>query len=226
MEILSIMNGAADIRMREQIKKFSMLKGFVTWTPESGPGKAGVSHRTVLALTDTEGIEIYKEELRKLYEKECPEAVLFSRREENWYPDKYREFAAVYVSCPLSFQKFQKILSRYIREEAMKNRRYCFGNLQMEQKQHLLIEKGRELKLGPYEFEVLFFMLEHMGKVVTREEINGVLPFRKREGVRNVDTHIKNLRRRLDLKDVILSVRSVGYRIDEEMFYRKMIGKD
>lgn len=31
---------------------------------------------------------------------------------------------------------------------------------------------------------------------------------------------------RLDLKDGILSVRSVGYRIDEEMFYRKMTGKD
>ena len=31
---------------------------------------------------------------------------------------------------------------------------------------------------------------------------------------------------RLDLKDVILSVRSVGYRIDEGMFYRKMTGKD
>ena len=31
---------------------------------------------------------------------------------------------------------------------------------------------------------------------------------------------------RLDLKDGILSVRSVGYWIDEEMFYRKMTGKD
>ena len=31
---------------------------------------------------------------------------------------------------------------------------------------------------------------------------------------------------RLDLKDGILSVRPVGYRIDEEMFYRKMTGKD
>ena len=31
---------------------------------------------------------------------------------------------------------------------------------------------------------------------------------------------------RLDLKDGILSVRPVGYRIDEEMFYRKMTGKN
>ena len=69
-------------------------------------------------------------------------------------------------------------------------------------------------------------MLEHIGAVVSREEINEALPSRKRDGGRNVDTHIKNLRRRLDMHDVILSVRSVGYRIDEEKFYRKVTGKD
>lgn len=63
------------------------------------------------------------------------------------------------------------------------------------------------------------------GRAVSREEINKILPQRKREGGRNVDTHIKNLRRRLDLNDVILSVRSVGYRIDEERFYQKMTEK-
>ena len=63
----------------------------------------------------------------------------------------------------------------------MKNRRYCFGKLQMEKKQHLLIEEGRELKIGPYEFDVLFFLLEHMGRAVSREEINKILPQRKRE---------------------------------------------
>lgn len=226
MEILSIMNGAANMEIREQIKKFSILKGFVTWTPENGPEKPGVSHRTVLALTDMEGIALYKEELERLYKKECPGAVLLSGGGEIGDRDKCREAAAVFLSCPLSLQKFQKILSRYIREDVLRNRRYCFGRLQMEQKQPLLIEDNRELKLGPYEFDVLFFMLEHIGKAVTREEINGILPFRKREGTRNVDTHIKNLRRRLDMKDVILSVRSVGYRIDEERFYQKITGKD
>ncbi len=34
MEILSIMNGAADPEIREKIKKFALLKGFLTWTPK------------------------------------------------------------------------------------------------------------------------------------------------------------------------------------------------
>ena len=52
----------------------------------------------------------------------------------------------------------------------MKDRRRCFGKMQMEEKQHLLIRKGREVRIGPYEFEVLFYMLEHIGAVVSREE--------------------------------------------------------
>ena len=98
-------------------------------------------------------------------------------------------------------------------------------NTRRKKIEELRVEEGRELKIGPYEFDVLFFLLEHMGRAVSREEINKILPQRKREGGRNVDTHIKNLRRRLDLNDVILSVRSVGYRIDEERFYQKMTEK-
>ncbi len=52
-----------------------------------------------------------------------------------------------------------------------------------------------------------------------REELNGILPDRKRENMRNVDTHIKNIRHILGMNEVIRSVRSVGYRIDEEKFY-------
>ena len=184
MEILSIMNGAADPEIREKIKRFALLKGFLTWTPETGPGKAGAPHKTVLAITDMEGAEVYKRDMERLYKKECPGAILFSREKTIRYPEKNRELAAICISSSLSFQTFQKILFGNIQEDVMKNRRYCFGKLQMEKKQHLLIEEGR-----------------------------------------NVDTHIKNLRRRLDLNDVILSVRSVGYRIDEERFYQKMTEK-
>lgn len=226
MEILSIMNGVADFEIQETIKKFALLKGLLTWTPESGPGKQGISHRTVLAVTDQKGSELYGEILHSLCKENCPIILLFFREKEIRQLDKNLEYTSVFISRTFSFQEFQRILHRYIQKDVMKNRRCCFGKIQMEEKQHLIIQKGRELRIGPYEFEVLFYMLEHIGTVVSREEINEALPSRKRDGGRNVDTHIKNLRRRLDLQDVILSVRSVGYRIDEEKFYRKVTGKD
>ena len=41
--------------------------------------------------------------------------------------------------------------------------------------------------------------------------------------MRNIDTHIKNIRRRLDMQDVIISIRSIGYRIDLKEFYRWIV---
>lgn len=67
---------------------------------------------------------------------------------------------------------------------------------------------------------IFLFLLEHTGMAVSRREINQILPDRKRESMRNIDTHIKHIRRRLDMKDVIISIRSVGYRVDPEKFYQ------
>ena len=77
--------------------------------------------------------------------------------------------------------------------------------------------------MGPYEFDILVYILEKIGTAVSREEINQILPFRKRESTRNVDTHIKNIRRILDMQDVIISVRAVGYRVDTDKFYRECV---
>ena len=49
-----------------------------------------------------------------------------------------------------------------------------------------------------------------------------VLPERKRGSTRNIATHIKHIRRLLDMRDEIVCVRSVGYRVDEERFLKKI----
>lgn len=84
--------------------------------------------------------------------------------------------------------------------------------------------QGHETLFGPYEYEVLVYLLEHAGKAVSREEINHILPERKRMTDRNIDTHIKNIRRVLDMKKIIVSVRSVGYRVDPDEFYNWITG--
>lgn len=106
----------------------------------------------------------------------------------------------------------------YVKEE--QKRKLIYDNLVIDRKQRLVIYHGKEAELGPYEVDVLVYLLEHMGRAVSRSEINRILPERKRENERNIDTHIKNIRRCLDLKDVIVSVRSVGYRIDPDRFYQ------
>ena len=115
------------------------------------------------------------------------------------------------------------MLRRYVNRELLEERTLCFGSsFTIDRKQKTVIKQGRKIDLSPSEFNILLFLLDHAGTVVRREEMLNVLPHRKRGSTRNIDTHIKHIRRMLDMRDVIVCVRSVGYRLDEERFLGKI----
>ena len=68
----------------------------------------------------------------------------------------------------------------------------------------------RKLELKDYEYEIFLILTQHMGDVVSREEINRALPERKRSSGRNIDNHIKGIRQAFGEEKVIRSVRSAG----------------
>ena len=79
-----------------------------------------------------------------------------------------------------------------------------------------LYHKGSEVILTSKEFALLKLMLENQGKVFTRQMLLDRLwdddAFVED---RIVDSHIKNIRKKLDA-DYIETIRGVGYRIDKE----------
>ena len=75
---------------------------------------------------------------------------------------------------------------------------------------------GRDTDLTPREFEILRELLSHQGRILTRENlINLLWKYDFYGDERIVDTHIKNLRKKLGV-ELIDTVRGVGYRIDKE----------
>lgn len=76
---------------------------------------------------------------------------------------------------------------------------------------------GEEHDLPKKEFEVLALLLEHPGRVVTREEfLDHVWGFAWAGDTRSLDQHIRRLRRRLETRPGaprIETVRGVGYRL-------------
>ena len=75
---------------------------------------------------------------------------------------------------------------------------------------------GIAYELTQREFEVLRELLTHQGCIMTRQNLLDKLwryDFYGDERV--VDTHIKNLRRKLGI-EFIQTVRGVGYKIDKE----------
>lgn len=75
---------------------------------------------------------------------------------------------------------------------------------------------GRELILQPREFEVLFLLVAHAGETLSRDFlIENTSSYGRLVPTRSLDTHIKNLRRKLGAKSgMIRTVPKLGYRLE------------
>jgi DNA-binding response OmpR family regulator len=74
---------------------------------------------------------------------------------------------------------------------------------------------GQPLGLTPYEFQLLRFLVDRVGRVFTRQELlSRVWGYRHVGRARTVDTHVLNLRTKMGtLGDRLQSVRGLGYKL-------------
>jgi len=94
-----------------------------------------------------------------------------------------------------------------------------FADISMDLAAHRVVRGGKPVHLGPTEFRLLRFLMEHPGRVYSREQLlDAVWGHDVYVEVRTVDVHIRRLRKALngsDTQDVIRTVRSAGYSLDE-----------
>ncbi|KMJ56877.1 PhoB family transcriptional regulator [Bacillus sp. LL01] len=84
-------------------------------------------------------------------------------------------------------------------------------------------EKTREVLSGeesvdltPKEFDLLVYFIENKGQALNREQIlTRVWGFDYYGDTNIVDVYVRHLRKKLDLADVLLTIRGVGYRLKE-----------
>lgn len=78
---------------------------------------------------------------------------------------------------------------------------------------------GEQVRLSSTEFELLVYLLNNRGRVLSREQIlRAVWGYEHDPGTNVVDVYVGYLRRKLrhgDRKPPIVTVRSVGYRLDD-----------
>jgi two-component system phosphate regulon response regulator PhoB len=90
----------------------------------------------------------------------------------------------------------------------------------MDQDAHRVTRGGRAVHLGPTEYRLLEFFLQHPGRVFTREQVLDAVWGRDiHVEPRTVDVHIRRLRKAVNgpgEPDVIRTVRSAGYALDTE----------
>jgi DNA-binding response OmpR family regulator len=93
-----------------------------------------------------------------------------------------------------------------------------FGTLVMDLDRHTVVDDGREVKLTAKEFLLLQYLLQHRGRVLSRDTLLGdVWGYRYTGGTRTVDVHVRRLREKLPvLVDALVTVKQFGYKLEEQ----------
>jgi DNA-binding response OmpR family regulator len=93
-----------------------------------------------------------------------------------------------------------------------------FGSLVMDLERHTVIDGGQDVKLTAKEFLLLQYLLQHRGRVLSRDVLLGdVWGYRYTGGTRTVDVHVRRLREKLPvLVDALVTVKQFGYKLEEQ----------
>jgi len=94
------------------------------------------------------------------------------------------------------------------------------GDITMDRVAHKVVRAGQDIHLGPTEFRLLDYFMQHPGRVFSREQLlDAVWGSDVYVETRTVDVHIGRLRKALNKAgggDPIRTVRSAGYALNPE----------
>jgi two-component system alkaline phosphatase synthesis response regulator PhoP len=94
------------------------------------------------------------------------------------------------------------------------------GELTLDRRRYILALPGREETLTPTEFEILYTLASQPGRIFTRSQLlNAVHGVAFESYERAIDSHIRNLRRKVEVSEdeprFIITVYGVGYKFVE-----------
>ncbi|NDK07996.1 response regulator [Candidatus Gracilibacteria bacterium] len=165
-------------------------------------------------LPGKNGIDICKE-LRKTVN--IPIIMLTARNTEIDKLEAFNSGADDYMAKPFSpkelLARIKSILRRIEVKEEMSNI-LKYQNIEMNLDKYRVFVNGREEFFTKNEFDMLKKIIEAGGNVVHRQDLMDLIGYSEYLFDRTIDTHIKNIRKKIKNKDVILTVRGEGYRLN------------
>lgn len=123
-----------------------------------------------------------------------------------------------YITKPFGMMEFLARVRAILRRSQKRENDqavYEAGDLKLYVDKHQVFAGNRQVELTLKEFELLKFLLENKGIVMTRDKLLiGVWGYDFDGETRTVDVHIRTLRQKLgDCGELIETVRGVGYKI-------------
>jgi len=172
-------------------------------------------------IPEPNGLELCKILRRKQETSNLPIIMLTAREEEE---DRIRglEYGADdYISKPFSpAELIARIKALIRRSTSTQNNILEFEDIKIYDNEHKVFRGKSRVHLGPTEYNLLKHLMENPCRVFSREQLldsvwgHGIYVER-----RTVDTHIRRLRKSLNIegkKNFIRTIRSSGYSIDKD----------
>jgi two-component system phosphate regulon response regulator PhoB len=163
------------------------------------------------------GLEVCRQVRRRPETRDLPIVILTARGEESDMVRGLDTGADDYVTKPFSPRELMARVRAVMRRRRppLAEQMLSCGDLVMDVAAHRVRRGGREVHLGPIEYRLLRFFLEHPDRVFTRERLLDAVWGRDvYVEPRTVDVHIRRLRKALNAggeTDPIRTVRSAGY---------------
>ncbi len=174
-------------------------------------------------LPHLSGLEVCRQLRRRPETRAIPIIMLTARGEESDRVRGLESGADDYLSKPFSPRELVARVRAVMRRvrPSLAEERLRFGDILMDLAAHRVTRGGRGVHLGPTEFRLLRYLLEHPGRVFSREQLlDAVWGSDVYVEPRTVDVHIRRLRRALNASsaaDPIRTVRSAGYALDDAL---------
>lgn len=125
-----------------------------------------------------------------------------------------------YITKPFSMPVLLRKIAALLRRSSKQNdtpQTINYRDLTLDLEGYKVYAGEKNIDLTPREFEILRELLMHKGRILTRQNLLQTLwKYEFFGDERIIDTHIKNLRKKLGAADYIETIRGVGYRIDKE----------
>ncbi|MCI0603926.1 response regulator transcription factor [bacterium] len=173
-----------------------------------------------LMLPRLDGTEVCKRLKADERLRDIPIIMLTAKAEEADKVKGLETGADDYVTKPFSAKELMARVKAHIRrrEGSIPEKQFEYGGLSLDTVKHEVRWNGTEVELTAKEFELLLYMLENKGRVLTRDMIlNHVWGYNYFGSTRTVDVHVTRLRQKIPfLSEAISTIKSFGYKLKEQ----------
>jgi DNA-binding response OmpR family regulator len=207
-------------KIAEICRDYLSAAGFAVTSAGSGPQGLALARKDKpdlvvldLMLPGMDGLDVCRE-LRR--ESNVPIIMLTARVEESDKLVGLELGADDYLTKPFSPRELVARVRAVLRRGVAEADNIRAGDLTLDRARYRATLPDRDIPLTPTEFEILAALAAQPGRVFSRAQLLTVargVSFESYE--RAIDSHIRNLRRKLEPGEYILTVHGVGYKFVE-----------